>query len=97
MTRFSEYDEEKVMRGIRADAFADGKEEGLEEGLEQGREEGLEQGIIKGNEERARSDALRMSEDGLSAELIARYTDEDIETFRVWLSESSSLQNVGVK
>ena len=59
----TEYDEEKVMRGMY--------EDGLEEGIEKGRAEGIEEGRAEANKDTAR----KMKLNGISVELIAKCTD----------------------
>ena len=59
-------------------ARREGREEGIEEGMLKGRAEGIEKGIEKGRDEgeiqRAKKVALRMLNDGLSPEIVEKYT-----------------------
>jgi len=67
----------------RLEGRAEGREEGREEGLKEGREEGREEGLKEGREEGQQSEKLRaarkMKDDGMSVDLIAKYTGLTIE------------------
>ena len=66
--------EEEIMRTI-ADGYRDeGYEIGFTEGIEKGREEGREEGVQVGIEKMALASATQMLKDGLSPELIQKYT-----------------------
>ena len=67
------YDERRHMGEMLA-ATQKGLEEGLQKGREEGRAEGRAEGLEKGREEKKLEIARKMKEDGLSAELINRYS-----------------------
>ena len=51
-----------------------GMEKGMEAGMEKGRAEGMEKGRAEGEKSKATDTARRMKADGMTAELIAKYT-----------------------
>ena len=55
-------------------AIRHGYKQGMEEGMKQGMEEGMKQGMKQGMAQANRDNALRMKEDGLPTQLIAKYT-----------------------
>jgi predicted transposase/invertase (TIGR01784 family) len=59
---------------------AEGRAEGLAEGMEKGVKKGKAEGRAEGIEDTKRENALRMIADGMSSELIAKYTGLDVET-----------------
>jgi predicted transposase/invertase (TIGR01784 family) len=61
--------ETAIRKGLEA-----GLATGLAKGIEKGREEGIEKGREEGREEGKREDARRMKGDGMSSELISKYT-----------------------
>jgi len=65
-------------------AMTGAEQKGLAEGLAKGRAKGLAEGRAEGRAEGERDKALesarRMKADGMTAELIAKYTGLDIET-----------------
>lgn len=72
----------------REEGLEEGKEQGLakgrEEGILQGREEGLEWGLAKGRKEARIETAKQMLRDGMSKEMVHKYTHislEDIEEY----------------
>ena len=70
-------------RGVKkgmAEGRAEGRAEGLAEGMEKGIKKGKAEGRAEGIEDTKRENALRMKADGMSSELIAKYTGLDIET-----------------
>ena len=72
------YDEHLNAIMIQNDVLSTAKFEGREEGLAEGREEGREEGLIEGREEGRVEERLetarRMRSDGLSMEMVVRYT-----------------------
>lgn len=58
----------------RAEGLEEGRAEGRAEGLEEGRAKGLEEGEAIGARKTAIDNARKMKTDGMSAELIAKYT-----------------------
>jgi predicted transposase YdaD len=68
-----------VKKGL-AEGRAEGRAEGLAEGMEKGIKKGKAEGRAEGIEDTKRENALRMKADGMSSELIAKYTGLDIET-----------------
>ena len=65
---------EKGMAEGMEKGMAEGMEKGMAEGLEKGMAEGMEKGMAEGEEKGKRDNARRMKADGMSAELIAKYT-----------------------
>ena len=67
-----------IQNDVLSTAKFEGREEGLAEGLAEGREEGREEGLIEGREEGRVEERLetarRMRSDGLSMEMVVRYT-----------------------
>ena len=63
----------------RLEGLAEGRAEGREEGLAEGRVEGLAEGREKGLAEGRLNSARKMKDDGMSEELIAKYTGLSIE------------------
>ena len=61
-------------RQVLSTAKFEGREEGLAEGLAEGREEGLIEGREEGRVEERLETARRMRSDGLSMEMVVRYT-----------------------
>ena len=59
--------------------------------LDQGVKQGLDQGLNQGRNERGREDAIRMYEDGMPVEKIAKYVDETKETVMEWVEMTASL------
>ncbi|NLV93543.1 MAG: hypothetical protein GX031_03190 [Candidatus Riflebacteria bacterium] len=55
-------------------ARREGREEGIEEGMLKGRAEGREEGREEGDILRAKKVALKMLNDGLSPEIVEKYT-----------------------
>ena len=70
----------------RAQGHAEGKEEGIAEGLEKGRTEGRAEGLAEGKAEGLaevqRAIARRMLAEGLSVDLVAKYTELTVEQVR---------------
>jgi predicted transposase YdaD len=66
-----------------AEGLAEGKEKGLAEGLAEGKAEGLAMGLAEGKVKGLAADKLeiagRMKKDGVSAEIIAKYTGLSLE------------------
>jgi len=62
-----------------AEGEAKGREEGREEGRVEGRAEGLAEGEAEGEHNKAIESARSMKADGMSAELIAKYTGLTVE------------------
>ena len=60
--------------------MAQGLEQGMAQGLEQGMAQGLEQGMAQGMDKAQRESAIRMKNDGVPPELIAKYTGLTIDT-----------------
>ena len=75
---FPEYDEHlnaiMIQNDVLSTAKFEGREEGLAEGLAEGREEGLIEGREEGRVEERLETARRMRSDGLSMEMVVRYT-----------------------
>ena len=63
----------------RLEGRAEGREEGLKEGREEGREEGLKEGREEGQQSEKLRAARKMKDDGMSVDLIAKYTGLTIE------------------
>ena len=63
----------------RAEGREVGREEGLKEGLKEGREEGLKEGREEGQQSEKLRAARKMKDDGMSVDLIAKYTGLTIE------------------
>ena len=63
-----------IQNDVLSTAKFEGREEGLAEGLAEGREEGLIEGREKGRVEERLETARRMRSDGLSMEMVVRYT-----------------------
>ena len=63
-----------IQNDVLSTAKFEGREEGLAEGLAEGREEGLIEGREKGRAEERLETARRMRSDGLSMEMVVRYT-----------------------
>lgn len=63
----------------RKEGREEGLEEGLKEGLEKGLKEGLEAGLKKGREKEKMEIVRKMKSDGLSDDMIAKYTGLPIE------------------
>lgn len=88
---FSDYEESlhnlwditNAMNDAENKGFGKGKEEGLQQGLEkglqQGRAEGRAEGNAEGHSEEKIETAKRMKADGLSIEVIAKYTQLSVE------------------
>ena len=68
------YDEHLNAIMIQNDVLSTAKFEGREEGLAEGREEGLIEGREEGRVEERLETARRMRSDGLSMEMVVRYT-----------------------
>lgn len=68
-----------TMEAAKIEGRAEGRAEGREEGREEGRAEGREEGREEGKFEVAR----KMKEDGMSAEIIAKYTGFTIDEIKV--------------
>ena len=66
--------ERVAMEGSYKKGRAEGREEGREEGLAEGRTEGLAEGEAIGAQKKAMDNARKMKDDGMPAELIAKYT-----------------------
>ena len=62
-----------------SDAREEGLEKGREEGLAEGRKEGLKEGLKEGYEESVKLTAQNMKKDGISPELIQKYTGLSLE------------------
>ena len=60
--------------------MAQGMAQGLEQGMAQGMAQGLEQGMAQGMDKAQRESAVRMKNDGVPPELIAKYTGLTIDT-----------------
>jgi predicted transposase/invertase (TIGR01784 family) len=60
-------------------AHKKGKAEGREEGREEGRAEGLAEGEAKGRADEKTKTARKMKADGMTADIIAKYTGLTIE------------------
>ena len=65
---------EKGMAEGMEKGMAEGMEKGMEKGMAEGMEKGMEKGMAEGEEKGKRDNARRMKADGMSAELIAKYT-----------------------
>ena len=65
---------EKGMAEGLEKGMAEGMEKGMEKGMAEGMEKGMEKGMAEGEEKGKRDNARRMKADGMSAELIAKYT-----------------------
>ena len=65
---------EVIQNDVLSTAKFEGREEGLAEGLAEGREEGLIEGREEGRVEERLETARRMRSDGLSMEMVVRYT-----------------------
>ena len=63
-----------IQNDVLSTAKFEGWEEGLAEGLAEGREEGLIEGREEGRAEERLETARRMRSDGLSMEMVVRYT-----------------------
>ena len=63
-----------IQNDVLSTAKFEGREEGLAEGLAEGREEGLIEGREEGRVEERLETARRMRSDGLSMEMVVRYT-----------------------
>ncbi len=63
----------------RKEGHEEGHEKGLKEGLEKGLKEGLEEGLKKGREKEKMEIVRKMKSDGLSDDMIAKYTGLPIE------------------
>lgn len=63
----------------RLEGRAEGREEGREEGLKEGREEGRKEGREEGQQSEKLRAARKMKDDGMSVDLIAKYTGLTIE------------------
>lgn len=63
----------------RLEGRAEGREEGREEGRKEGREEGREEGRKEGQQSEKLRAARKMKDDGMSVDLIAKYTGLTIE------------------
>ena len=63
-----------MIHDVLSTAKFEGREEGLAEGLAEGREEGLIEGREEGRVEERLETARRMRSDGLSMEMVVRYT-----------------------
>ena len=64
----------------RAEGLVEGMDKGMKKGLVEGMEKGEAKGRAEGIEDTKRENALRMKADGMSSELIAKYTGLDVET-----------------
>ena len=74
------YDLDGAFRTASQKGFTRGVKKGLAEGMEKGIKKGKAEGRAEGIEDTKRENALRMKADGMSSELIAKYTGLDIET-----------------
>ena len=82
MTWQQTIDEEKDIafeEGVRQ-GLEQGMAQGLEQGMAQGMAQGLEQGMAQGMDKAQRESAIRMKNDGVPPELIAKYTGLTIDT-----------------
>ena len=70
----AQYDYEWKVANDYFNTLETAKNEGLREGLEEGREIGLEEGRKEGRKEEKLAIAKKMKEDGLSWEMIAKFT-----------------------
>ncbi|MCR5159947.1 MAG: hypothetical protein K6D37_12600, partial [Prevotella sp.] len=68
-----------ILRNTVDGAREEGVYEGFKEGMEKGMERGMEKGMEKGRTDEKEDTARRMKADGMSAELIAKYTSLTID------------------
>ena len=73
------WDAVRVEKTIVSDAERKGMERGMEKGMQQGIEKGMQQGIEKGMQHEKIEMAKRMKDDGVPADVIARYTQLSVE------------------
>ncbi|MBR4534172.1 MAG: PD-(D/E)XK nuclease family transposase [Bacteroidaceae bacterium] len=71
--------QEDVLTTAKIEGRAEGREEGREEGRKEGREEGLAKGREEGREEEKYDTARKMKADGMTVELIEKYTGLPVE------------------
>ena len=74
------YNERGAIRHGYKQGLEQGMAQGMAQGLEQGMAQGLEQGMAQGMDKAQRESAVRMKNDGVPPELIAKYTGLTIDT-----------------
>ena len=74
------YNERGAIRHGYKQGLEQGMAQGMAQGLEQGMAQGLEQGMAQGMDKAQRESAIRMKNDGVPPELIAKYTGLTIDT-----------------
>ena len=77
------WDYYSTMKTAHKKGKAEGLEEGLTKGRAEGRAEGLEEGLAKGGHNMAIESARKMKADGITADIIAKYTGLTIEEIEV--------------
>ena len=77
------WDYYSTMKTAHKKGKAEGLEEGLTKGRAEGRAEGLEEGLAKGGHNMAIESARKMKADGMTADIIAKYTGLTIEEIEV--------------
>ena len=69
-----EEDERRKNEEMRRKAAEEGMKEGLKEGIREGIKEGMEKGMEKGEQKKQIEIARKMREDGISIDIIIKYT-----------------------
>jgi predicted transposase/invertase (TIGR01784 family) len=64
------------------DQLADEMETATRKGIEQGIEQGIEKGVLRGEKKANAENARRMKGDGMSSELISKYTRLSVEEIK---------------